>query len=39
MEKDKYIFLINQDLTLLDALIQIEKNHLRSLIVVNDDNQ
>ncbi len=30
-------YVINKDLTLLDSLIQIEKNHHRSLIVVSDN--
>ena len=30
------VFVINQDMTLKDALVQIEKNKHRSLIVVND---
>lgn len=33
------LFAINQDMTLKDALIQIEKNKHRSLVVVNDKNQ
>jgi CBS domain-containing protein len=32
-------YTINKDLTLLDGLVQIEKNHHRSLIVLNDNNK
>ena len=32
-------FIINQDLTIKDALISIEKNKHRSLIVVDDENR
>ena len=39
MEKDTNMYTINKDLTLLDALIQIENNHYRSLIVVDGDNK
>ena len=32
-------YTINKDFSLLDALVQIEKNHHRSLIVLNDDKK
>jgi len=32
-------YTINKDFLLLDALVQIENNHHRSLIVLNDDNK
>jgi CBS domain-containing protein len=32
-------YTINKDLTILDALVQIEGNHHRSLIVVNESNK
>jgi mannose-1-phosphate guanylyltransferase / mannose-6-phosphate isomerase len=39
MKKDISKYKINKDLTLLDALIQIEGNHHRSLIVLDNNNK